>query len=112
MYKSEKQEYDDSIIKNDPYTIKKAFKYFGEKFVAEMEEFYKQIKNLNSNEQNYLMLKFMILKLRVDDKIYLKYKVNEIQLRYLLFKKDLNNDPEIKEVYEKIEKLQERLNII
>ena len=52
----------------------------------------------------------MILKLRLDDDLYFNYRLSEIQLRYLLYKFDLNSDLEIKQISENLSKFDEMIN--
>ena len=111
LYQCDKPDYDDSILQDDKYKIKEAFVYFGTKFIQEMKNFYNMMSTINQNQQEYIMLRLMILKLKVDDDLYFKYKVNEIQLRYLLYKNDLYDDLEVKNVHEKISKFDDMINI-
>ncbi len=111
LYAHEKPDYDDSILGDDKYKIKEAFVYFGNKFMQEMKSFYNSMTNVNQSQQEYIMLRLMILKLRVDDDLFFKFKVNEIQLRYLLYKNELYDDLEVKAVHDKISKFDEMINI-
>lgn len=111
LYQCDKPDYDDSVLKDDKYKIKEAFVYFGNRFIQEMKGFYQIMSTVNQNEQEYIMLRLMILKLRVDDDLYFKYKVNEIQLRFLLYKNELYDDPEVKSVHEKISKFDDMINV-
>jgi len=109
LYKCEEMEYDNSILKNDKKVIIKAFVYFGEKFIEEMKQFIKESKSIR--DQDLLMMMLMVLKLKVDDHVYFNYKVNEIQLLYLLFKYDLYNEREVKDILNKISKFDEMVNV-
>ena len=85
LYQCDKPDYDDSVLKDDISKIKEAFVYYGNRFIQEMKIFYQTMSHVNSNEQEYKMIRLMISKLRVEDDLYSKYKVNEIQLKFLLF---------------------------
>jgi len=111
LYQCEKPDYDDSVLKDDKYKIKEAFVYFGNRFIQEMKTFYNMMSTIDQNQQEYIMLRLMILKLRVDDDLFFKYKVNEIQLRYLLYKNELYDDLEVKSVHDKIAKFDDMINV-
>lgn len=93
----------------DKQKVKEIFKYYGNELSAKMREFHTNMSRFQGdpNMQEYLIFGILILKVRVDDELYLKYNYTEAQIRYLLYHHDLINDPEIKEVNDKISRFED-----
>lgn len=111
LHEHEQQEYDNSVLKDDKNKVKEAFLYFTNRFLLEMKKFYAMMSHINQSDQEYLMLRLMILKLRVDDDLYFNYKVNEMQIRYLIHKFNLYSDIDIKQAQEKLAKFDDMINL-
>jgi hypothetical protein len=93
----------------DKQKVKEIFKYYGNELSAKMREFHKKMSEFQGdpNMQDIMIFYILILKVRVDDELYIKYNYTEAQIRYLLYNHDLINDPEIKEVNEKIARFED-----
>jgi hypothetical protein len=91
--------------------VKEIFKYYGNQLASKMKEFHQRMNQFQAdpNMQEFLIFRILILKVQIDDELYMKYKYTETQIRYLLYEYDLIDDPEIKEVNEKIAKFEEFL---
>jgi len=90
---------------------KEAFLYYGKKIITVMQSFFMESRQYTQQQymadpmlQQEQMIKMMILKLRVDDELHIKYKVTEQQVRYLLVKYNLLDDHEVKAMTSKISK--------
>jgi hypothetical protein len=92
--------------------VKEIFKIYGNEISTKMRDFHQQMSRFQSdpNMQQYLIFSILILKIRIDDEMYMKYHLSETQLRYLLYHYDLMNDPEIKQVNEKISRFEDFMN--
>jgi hypothetical protein len=90
----------------DKNLVKEAFKFLGEKYIEEMESYKKLIQsegencNMDKKKEEFLFFKLTVAKLRADDMLFLKYKYTEAQLRYLIYKYQMIEDLEIKNVSE------------
>jgi hypothetical protein len=93
----------------DKQRVKEIFKYYGNELSAKMREFHTDMSRFQGdpNMQEYLIFGILILKVRVDDELYIKHNYTEAQIRYLLYHHDLINDPEIKEVNDKIARFED-----
>jgi hypothetical protein len=96
----------------DKQKVKEIFKYYGNELSLKMREFHMNMSRFQGdpNMQEYLIFGILILKVRVDDELFLKYNYTEAQIRYLLYHHDLINDPEIKEVNDKISRFEDFMN--
>jgi hypothetical protein len=92
----------------DMETIKEAFLYYGKKFKKEIVEIDNLLKKQDGYEvelTNVIFFKLLVLKTRVEDRLYIKYDLTEAELRYLLFKYNLfDKDEEIKKLNLEISK--------
>lgn len=95
----------------DKDKVKEAFIYFGNIFIDEMSKFNSDLykKNLQNESQDVIVFKMLVIKLRIDDYLYLKFKLNENQIRYLIFEYNLLEDKEVKSLNDKICKYEEVL---
>jgi len=104
LYEMDKPEFEDGQ-KLDRDKTKKAFIFYGNKFLNEMNGFYNDVFHLkHPPNENEVMFSLALLKTRCDDELFKVYGLNEIQMRYLLFEYDLNDDPDIKDVHNKLKK--------
>jgi hypothetical protein len=96
----------------DKQRVKEIFKYYGNELSTKMRAFHMDMSRYQGdpNMQEYLIFGILILKVRVDDELYLKCNYTEAQIRYLLYHHDLINDPEIKEVNDKISRFEDFMN--
>lgn len=76
-----------------------AFIYYGYLYVNYMKNFKKIMYKINEND---LFLEMLTLKCKCDDELFLKYGYTESQLRLLIFKLHIFDEPEIKNVEDKI----------
>ncbi len=89
----------------DKETSKKAFVYYGDRFLTEMTGFYNEIFQLKQPpNENEVMFTLAVIKTKCDDELYRFYGINEIQMRFLLYEYDVNDDPEVKEMHLKLKK--------
>lgn len=100
----------ESTIPNKSKT-KEAFIFFGNKFIHDMSKFNTQIVKTREDisDLDSTIKKMLVLKMRVDDSLYLKFNMTENQLRYLVQEYSLMDDPEVKSVNEQICKYDEVL---
>jgi hypothetical protein len=84
--------------------VKEMFKFYGNQLAIRMREFHQRMNQFQAdpNMQEFLIFRILILKVQVDDELYIRYKYSETQIRFLLYEYNLMDDPEIKEVNEKI----------
>jgi hypothetical protein len=108
-FKYEKPEFSGELPSKE--SVKEMFKYYGNQMALRMREFHQsmyQYQN-DSNMQEFLIFRILILKVQIDDELFMKYKYTETQIRYLLYEYDLIDDPEIKAVNEKIARFEQFL---
>ena len=104
LYEIDKPEFEDGQ-KLDPEKAKKAFIYYGNRFLNEMNGFYNDVFHLkHPPNENEVMFSLAVLKTKCDDELFKFYGLNEIQMRYLLYEYDLNGDKEIIEMHGKLKK--------
>jgi len=86
----------------DKATSKEAFLFLGKKFQTEMREFQvtmSRIQNQNNPEQEqYMFFKMLMIKMKVDDIVYNKYKYTEQEIKYMLHEYNMFDDPEVRQV--------------
>lgn len=93
--------------------IRAAFKFFATKVMNEAKSFRETFSNMNSQpsemEQQQIMIRIMIMKIKVDDELYIKHKCTEAQMRFLLHEYGLIDEPEIKEMNANLMKYEEMM---
>jgi hypothetical protein len=89
--------------------VKEMFKHYGNQLASRMREFHQRMNQYQADPsmQDFLIFRILSLKVQIDDELYMKYKYTETQIRYLLYEYNLIDDPEIKEVNEKISRFEE-----
>jgi len=92
--------------------IFKAFEFYGNKCLEKMNSVSQMIKENSSDpeQKNYLVYQLMIHKYKVDDELFLKFQLNENQLKYLLFEYNLHKDPSIQTILKNISELEENFS--
>jgi hypothetical protein len=80
--------------------VKEMFKDYGNQLATRMREFHQRMADPSMQELGIFSI--LKLKVQIDDELYIKYKYTETQIRFLLYEYDLIDDPEVKEVNEKI----------
>jgi len=104
LYEMDKPDFEDGQ-KLDREKAKKAFVFYGNRFLTEMNGFYNDIFQLKQPpNENEVMFSLAVLKTKCDDELYKTYGVNEIQMRFLLYEYDLNDDQDIKDMHNKLKK--------
>ncbi len=92
---------------------KEAFLFYGKKLMEEMQGLSSQSRNfqfLQSPEgQQEMMFNLLVGKMKVEDLLYIKYKLSENHVRYLLQDYNLLSDPEIQAVYARIGQLEQMM---
>lgn len=108
----------------DKSTVKQAYKFYAMRYIEEMElfyekesKYYKDIIPLNEKSgisiqsiENELFFKLLIIKLKIDDELYLKFKYREEQIRYLLYEYQLFDDNDVRKLYENVNKQLQFIN--
>ena len=108
MFHYNKPTFYDSHIP-DKSKVKEAFIFFGNLFVDEMLAFNSQISKLKEISHDLTLFKMLVVKMKVDDILYEKFKLTENQIRYLIFEYSLLEDKEVKVINERISKYEEML---
>ena len=92
--------------------VKEMFKYYGNELSMKMREFHQTMNRFQGdpNMQEFLIFGILVLKVRIDDELYIKYKYTEAQIRFLLYEHKLIDDPEIKEVNDRISRFEDFMN--
>jgi hypothetical protein len=103
IYDYEKPSFEDCPVP-DKNQVKEAFMYYGKKFSEEMKDFHKEMSKsqMDPNNQEYIIFRLLVVKMKIDDELYFKYKYIEAQIRYLLYEYNLLDDPEVKRVHNNI----------
>lgn len=112
MFSIEKPSFDNNNnIPEKPF-VKGAFIYYGRNCIEQMRKFQKMMNKAGSDpyQQEVVLYELMILKFKIDDELFRQYKINESQLRYLLYEYNLYEDVDIKSLMEKMAKYEEMLN--
>jgi hypothetical protein len=96
----------------DKQKIKEIYIDYGNLLSKYMNEFHTSMDKMKLNElkQDYLIFRILVLKLKAEDEIYLKYKITENQIKYLLHEYHLLEDSHVKLVNEKISRFDEVVN--
>lgn len=89
--------------------VKEGFIFFGNKFIDEMTIFNNQLSKMNEISHDLTIFKMLVIKIKVDDLLYLKFGMTENQIRYLIFEYSLMDDKEVKSINDKICKYEEML---
>jgi len=99
----------DNAPKPDKLTVKQAYIFYGKKFKDEMRDLQRimpfQGGNMDPEQQHFMFFKLLIMKFKVEDLLYLKYKYTEAQIKYLLFEYNLFEDPEIRSINEQLSRM-------
>jgi len=92
-------------------TYKEAFIYYVNIFIEEVKNLQDKYKDINIEEnvqiQNMLMFEYLIVKIKADDLLYLKYNTTEQKIKIILYKNNCLDDPDIKEAQNKLEKFEQ-----
>jgi hypothetical protein len=92
-------------------TYKEAFIYYVNIFIEEVKNLQDKYKDINIEEnvqiQNMLMFEYLIVKIKADDLLYLKYNTTEQKIKIILYKNNCLDDPDIKEAQKKLEKFEQ-----
>jgi hypothetical protein len=98
----------------DKNTVKQAFKFYADRFIEEIEIFHSKegtnSVDLNSSQninysnlrENQLIFQLLVIKIKIDDELYIKFKYTEDQIRYLLYEYQLFEDPDVRKLYENV----------
>lgn len=92
----------------DKVTVKQAYLYYGKKFKEEMRNVQKIMPfggNMDQEQQHYMFFKLLIMKFKVEDLLYVKYKYTEAQIKYMLFEYNLFEDPEIRAINDQLARM-------
>jgi hypothetical protein len=89
--------------------VKEMFKHYGNQLATRMREFHQRMNQFQADPsmQELMIFRILILKVQIDDELYMRYKYTETQIRFLLYEYDLIDDPEVKEVNEKIARFED-----
>ena len=92
-------------------TYKEAFIYYVNIFIEEVKNLQDKYKDINIEEnvqiQNMLMFEYLIVKIKADDLLYLKYNTTEQKIKIILYKNNCLDDLDIKEAQNKLEKFEQ-----
>ena len=89
---------------------KKAFIWYGNKSLEQMNHFQKLMNDSGQNPylQQFIMEELMIMKFTLDDNLFRDFKISESHLKYLLYNYNLNEDSDVKKLIEKMAQFEER----
>jgi len=108
LYEYEKPIFDEiEEEKIDANLTKAAFFFYGNKFMNDVCNFHQEmIKLRDPPDQGVIMFRLEIIKTRVDDELYFKYGINELQMRYLLHKHNLNEDKDVRVMHDRLKRFE------
>lgn len=87
---------------------KEAYIYYTTSFLSEMESLNMKYQNSPNADIDQQLIELMMLKLRIDDQIYTKYKTNDRLARIVLGKEHkFITDPDLKELKERMKMIEE-----
>lgn len=93
---------------------KDAYIYYASTFLEETNKFREKYNNpymmVNENQQALIMMEFFAIKMKIDDMLYIKYKINDQKLKAVLFKNHLLMDPEIQKYQKQLDELDKSMN--
>lgn len=93
---------------------KDAFLYYAENFKQEMGKIQEILSDFTKHNpqqlSNIIFYKILVLRIKLDDKLFVKYNYTESQIRYLLFKYNLFEDKEVKRLHNEISKFEENIS--
>ena len=103
-HKYEKPTFDQQSVP-EKKLVKEAYIYYGKIFKDEMKEFQRilsQQTQYDPQQDQYFFFKLLVMKMKVDDELYLKFKYTEPQIKFMLYEYNLLEDTEIKRVNEQL----------
>lgn len=104
LYDCDKPEFEEGQ-KLERDKAKESFIYYGNRFLSEMNGFYNDIFQLKQPpNENEVMFSLAVLKTKCDDELFKVYGLNEIQMRFLLYEYNLNDDPDIRDMHGRLKK--------
>lgn len=103
LSKQDKPQFDEGV-RPDKNKIREAFLYFSSRLLKEKSILHQNIdnNNLGEEEQQKIIKSIMIMKIKLEDELYLKYNFNESQMFFLLHEFGLLEEPQINEIYKKM----------
>ncbi len=100
------------VDKFDKHKAKEAFIYFGNTFLDEISLLYNHMKsNIPKEDNENKIYKLLLAKLKVEDKLYIRYQILESQLRYMINEFSLMDLTEVNELNNKILKYEEEFYV-
>jgi hypothetical protein len=88
-------------------TAKNAFIYYANQMNEQGNKLKEKIEALGESiDQNQQLMEFLIIKMKIDDLIYIKYQTSMQSVKLFLYKNNLLNDESIKEAKEILEKIE------
>lgn len=89
----------------DRSKVKEIFMYYGNQVCTQMKDLQMNMNNnaqMDPSQQNYFIYRLLILKQRLEDEMYIKYSVNENQVKFLLYHYNLHEDSDVKNLIMKM----------
>ena len=88
-------------------TAKNAFIYYANQMNEQGNKLKEKIEALGESiDQNQQLMEFLIIKMKIDDLMYIKYQTSMQSVKLFLYKNNLLNDESIKEAKEILEKIE------
>ena len=88
-------------------TAKNAFIYYANQMNEQGNKLKEKIEALGESiDQNQQLMEFLIIKMKIDDLMYIKYQTSMQSVKLILYKNNLLNDESIKEAKEILEKIE------
>ena len=88
-------------------TAKNAFIYYANQMNEQGNKLKEKIEALGESiDQNQQLMEFLIIKMKIDDLMYIKFQTSMQSVKLFLYKNNLLNDESIKEAKEILEKIE------
>ena len=88
-------------------TAENAFIYYANQMNEQGNKLKEKIEALGESiDQNQQLMEFLIIKMKIDDLMYIKYQTSMQSVKLFLYKNNLLNDESIKEAKEILEKIE------
>lgn len=106
---SDKPQFEGTIPSKEK--VKEIFTYYGNNMLFRMRDSQMAMNqgSMDPNQQQYIFFKILMSKMKVDDELFVKYRLTENQLKYLFYEYKLENDSEVKSLYDKCNRFSEMM---
>jgi uncharacterized membrane protein required for colicin V production len=94
----------------DKEIVRAAFEFYGRRCIEEMRKFIESQEQINnSQDKENKEMEQLVSKFRIEDELTLKFNISESQMKYFLFKFNLDKEKKVYQIFQEISKFEEKL---